>query len=383
MKKAKKALSLCMVIVLLLTSLAFSSSAKTIYDDAWFSLTYEDFLKYGHNSGIFEEEDLCFETLNGVDYIYIVYNGEATILNVRTNYIGPNETVYVFPTHLGGYPVTTLGDIKYGNIGVFAYMKLPDEEWPANPSGNYDVDPGLYYVSAIVIPEGYKYIGEYAFFYFGNTFYLPDSIEYLAECVFEMDSVIVYKPWTDLILPVSGVQKIEPATDTPYFAYGNRDYKLELTGSPSKIQLVRQNGATTTIDRSKAQITSNGENETWLVNLRVEAGEHGIRAKYGKVWDEAVAPFTVAYDEPKSDSFELTYEKGIGTFEVVTDPKIAKIQFVLDNGCTLTYTQSVSRIAEDGMRHWTVTRKIPTGTTYTLKTKLGHTWTTTDLKVTS
>ncbi|MBQ5824918.1 MAG: hypothetical protein IIW48_08935, partial [Clostridia bacterium] len=98
---------------------------------------------------------------------------------------------------------------------------------------------------------------------------------------------------------------------------------------------------------------------------------------------EAVAPFTVAYDEPKSDSFELTYEKGIGTFEVVTDPKIAKIQFVLDNGCTLTYMQSVSRIAEDGMRHWTVTRKIPAGTTYTLKTKLGHTWTTTDLKVTS
>ena len=74
MKKVKKALSFCMVMVLLLTSLAFSSSAKTIYDDAWFSLTYEDFLKYGHNSGIFEEEDLCYETLNGVDYIYIVDN---------------------------------------------------------------------------------------------------------------------------------------------------------------------------------------------------------------------------------------------------------------------------------------------------------------------
>ncbi len=383
MRKARKALSLCMAIVLLLTSLAFSSSAKTIYDDAWFSLTYEDFLEYGHNSGIFEEEDLCFETLNGVDYIYIVDNGEATILNVRTNYIGPNETVYVFPTHLGGYPVTTLGDIKYENIGVFAYMKLPNEEWPANPSGNYDVDPGLYYVSAIVIPEGYKYIGGYSFACFDNTFYLPDSIEYLGDCVFEMDSVIVYKPWTDLNLPVSGVRKIEPATDTPYFSYGNRDYKLELTGSPSKIQVVRKNGATTTIDRSKAQITSNGETETWVVNMRVEAGEHSIRAKYGKVWDEVSVPFTVTYDTPKARSFDITYEKGVATFEVVTDPKIAKIQFVLDNGNTLTYTQSISYIGEDGLRHWTVMRKASAGTNYTLKTKLGYTWTTTDFKATT
>ena len=57
--------------------------------------------------------------------------------------------------------------------------------------------------------------------------------------------------------PVSGVKEIKPATDAPYFAYGNRDYKLELTGSPSKIQLIRENGTTTTIDRSKATITSN------------------------------------------------------------------------------------------------------------------------------
>ncbi len=179
--------------------------------------------------------------------------------------------------------------------------------------------------------------------------------------------------------PVSGVKEIEPATDTPYFAYGNRDYKLELTGSPSKIQLIRENGATTTIDRSKAQITSNGEKEIWVVTMRVAEGEHSIRAKYGKVWDEVSVPFAVTYDTPKADSFELTYENGMGTFEVVTDPQITKVQFLLGNGCTLTYTQSISSIGEDGMRHWTVTRKIPAGMTYTLKTKLGYTWTTTDL----
>ncbi|MBR3803440.1 MAG: hypothetical protein IKK37_08370, partial [Clostridia bacterium] len=183
--------------------------------------------------------------------------------------------------------------------------------------------------------------------------------------------------------PVSGVKEIKPATDAPYFAYGNRDYKLELTGSPSKIQLIRENGTTTTIDRSKAQITSNGETETWVVNMRVGEGEHAVRAKYGKVWDEAKVPFTVTYDTPKAHSFDITYENGIGTFEVVTDPQIAKVQFLLDSGSTLTYSQSYSHIAEDGMRHWTVIRKIPADTNYTLKTKLGYTWTTTDLKVTS
>ena len=181
--------------------------------------------------------------------------------------------------------------------------------------------------------------------------------------------------------PVSGINEIKPATDTPYFAYGNRDYKLELTGSPSKIQVVRKNGTTTTIDRSKAQITSNGETETWIVNMRVEAGEHSIRAKYGKVWDEKSVPFTVTYDTPKAYSFDLTYENGIGTFDIVTDPQIAKIQLVLDNGATLTYSQSYSYIGEDGLRHWTVTRKASVGTNYTLKTKLGYTWTATELIV--
>ncbi|MBQ3499182.1 MAG: Ig-like domain-containing protein, partial [Clostridia bacterium] len=56
--------------------------------------------------------------------------------------------------------------------------------------------------------------------------------------------------------PEPGVNGIEPATDTPYVTYGNRDYKINVTGSPSKIQVVRDNGGTTTIDRRKAQVTS-------------------------------------------------------------------------------------------------------------------------------
>ncbi len=186
--------------------------------------------------------------------------------------------------------------------------------------------------------------------------------------------------------PVPGVNEIKPATDTPYYSYGNRDYILDVTGSPSKIQVVRDNGGTTTIDRRRAKVTSNGETETWVVNMRVEAGTHNIRAKYGNKWEERLTPFTVTYDippTPKAYSFDLGYKNGIGTFEVVTDPQIIKVQFVLDNGCTLTYSQSYSYVAEDGLRHWVITRKIPANTNYTLKTKLGYTWTTTDLTVTS
>ena len=183
--------------------------------------------------------------------------------------------------------------------------------------------------------------------------------------------------------PEPGVNGIEPATDTTYVSYGNRDYKVNVTGSPSKIQVVRDNGGTTTIDRRKATVTSNGDTETWIVNMRVEAGTHNIRAKYGKVWDDKLTPFTVKYDLPGAYSFDLTYENGIGNFNVVTDPEVIKIQFALSNGCTLTYSQTNSYIGEDGLRHWEISRKLPSDTQYTLKTKYGYTWTTTELAVTT
>ncbi len=181
--------------------------------------------------------------------------------------------------------------------------------------------------------------------------------------------------------PEPGVNGIEPATDTPYVTYGNRDYKVNVTGSPSKIQVVRDNGGTTTIDRRKATVTSNGDTETWIVNMRVEAGTHNIRAKYGNVWDKKLTPFTVEYDLPGAYSFDLTYENGIGNFNVVTDPEVIKIQFALDNGCTLTYSQTNSYIGEDGLRHWEISRKIPTDRIYTLRTKYGYTWTDTNFEV--
>ena len=220
----------------------------------------------------------------------------------------------------------------------------------------------------------------------GKEMYSPVSVAPDAESiellVVEKDEVthIVNENGTETVAE-PGVNSIEPASDKPYVEYGNRDYKINVSGSPSKIQVVRDNGGTTTIDRRKAQVVTNGYTETWIVNMRVEAGTHNIRAKYGKVWADKLTPFTVEYDLPGAYSLDLTYENRIGTFEVVTDPEVIKVQLALDNGCTLTYSQVYSHIGEDGLRHWTMTRKIPADIKYTLKTKYGYTWTTTEFTV--
>jgi len=576
MKKVKKALSLCMAIVLILASSYVSSYAAE--GDYGFWCTLEESLIWG----LFSDR-LLYDTVNGAEYIYIVEDGEATILNVQINYWGPEKISFTFPETLGGYPVTKIGygiDDDYG-IAIFEYIEYGDDFVSENPKDWAETDPSLYYVSEIIIPEGYKYIENSAFYLVGtDKFSFPKSLReingkpfeslythvdengykytVLPECKYSVGTDIVidtlyrnkglyfpsrlgsewlldklysgelYIPsnyssdtvrnifflntynerthqmewqgdedkgygegttihcapdseflqvfneitwlnyytviadvtpaeyiefpedtvnirvgdvvdleaktyptdaiWTACDYTVSdpsivqiddysgritalkegtvtvtakhcergfvdtctvnvttkpepGVNEIKPATDTPYITYGNRDYKIDVTGSPSKIQVVRNNGCTTTIDRSKATITSNGETETWVVNMRVEAGTHNIRAKYGKVWDDKLTPFTVTYDTPKAYSFDLNYENGIGTFEVVTDPQVAKVQLALDNGSTLTYNQAYSIIGEDGLRHWTMTRKIQTDRTFTLRTKYGHTWTTTDFEV--
>ena len=594
MKKVFRIVSIAMVLVILSSGMSVSASSEELV-----SITGAKYIKYGdfydHTAEWFFGEDrmsvsvldeVRLETIGDTDYIYMVEDGKAYLVNVHFNVRGTQNRTLILPEKLGGYPVVAIGHpnylfevfwyITYGeNFDEFSNYYSWVKDWLP-----HDYDPELRYVNKIIIPEGYKYIYEYALTGYAGSFEFPKSLKlienylYMDEYITGVDSFLgentfiepdcefgkkfyaafhcdnficqsrfpgylfvssdpdsigatvftsipriicvpynvtaeqseyalfkskvsnkllgntviycsedsptyaviqankelgEYQVVTDIPKaeyiefpeetvnvcvgdvvgleaktypaeavwtacdytvsdpsivqiddysgritalkegtvtvtakhcergfvdtctvkvttepePVSGVKEIKPATDAPYFAYGNRDYKLELTGSPSKIQLIRENGTTTTIDRSKATITSNGDTETWVVNMRVGEGNHSIRAKYGKVWDEAKIPFTVTYDTPKAHSFDITYKNGIGTFEVVTDPQIAKVQFLLDSGSTLTYSQSYSHIAEDGMRHWTVIRKIPADTNYTLKTKLGYTWTTTDLKVTS
>ncbi len=561
---------------LMMVSLTLSSGA-TAADEFFGDLG--NYLSYAG----FSTDELYYEMVNGSEYVYIVENGEATILNIQVNYSGPEKKPFVLPTELGGYPVTTIGSSdRERTVEVLIYYAYGSD----SDDVMTEYDPSLRYVSEIVIPEGYKYIKDRALANFscgkvsfpksirqiyGQAFeelytHVDDNnVKYtvLPECEYVYDNyfasvgVFVYRPvyfpsrktssdsdemllqklyqgeiylpsnfnseiirdvlfiygpnpnnedervwqgdenesygknttihcspdseflevfneitcrnyytivtdvtpaeyiafpsetvnvnvgevmdleaktypdeaiWTACDYTVSdpsivkideysgritalkegtvtvtathcergyvdtctvnvttkpapGVNGIEPATDTPYVTYGNRDYKINVTGSPSKIQVVRDNGGTTTIDRRKAQVTSNGDTETWIVNMRVEAGTHNIRAKYGKVWDDKLTPFTVKYDLPGAYSFDLTYENGIGNFNVVTDPEVIKIQFALDNGCTLTYSQTKSYIGEDGLRHWEILRKIPSDTIFTLRTKYGYTWTDTNFEV--
>ncbi len=573
MKRTKKALSLVMILILMFVSYVLPSNAAAgDYDfcnDLEGQLTFQGF----------SMDELRYDTVNGSEYVFIVENGEATILNVQINYWGPEKIPFVFPEKLGGYPVTTIGcdDRKY-SVEVFLYLKYGDDFVSENHKGWAEYDPSLLYISEVIIPEGYKYIKDEAFFGvtekitfprslrsvtgrafdylythinennekclvlpecsvslkaleysiacgghnkfvtlpsrvdssrlvdcirgYNNSIYFPSNYEYNSilncfyyfeaaagdsgeiwpisgtnmtlHCAPDSEFLQVFEDYklpsgltivTDVIpaeyiafpsdvvnvnvgevmdleaktypaeaiwtacdytvsdpsivkideysgritalkegtvtvtathcergyvdtctvnvttKPAPGVNGIEPATDTPYVTYGNRDYKVNVTGSPSKIQVVRDNGGTTTIDRRKATVTSNGDTETWIVNMRVEAGTHNIRAKYGTVWDDKLTPFTVKYDLPGAYSFDLTYENGIGNFNVVTDPEITKIQFALDNGCTLTYSQTNSYIGEDGLRHWEISRKIPSDTIYTLRTKYGYTWTDTNFEV--
>ncbi len=577
MKKLNKIMSLFLIVVLIFSSSVICSFAESAEDvDA----RLHSVKGYLIDICGYDEAELLYETIDNVDYIYTISNGEASIVNIHNQYRGEYKIIFTLPLKLGNYPVTAVGD-EEKEPQVFWYINYGEEiEYDFGYYPEYD--PASKRYSKVVVPEGYKNIYTQSMYCFTvGCFDLPKSLRYVGlnafgefytgindltgkretvipECSFSLDSAetiwgyeyivfpsrfeglfhynsmspdglgtvpgwnmyipsnvsynyafsVFYKsqmmadgkyknterpiysgatfhcapdsPWlqifedmgghstatiitdvtpaeyiafpsdtvnvgvgevmdleaktypTDAIWtacdytvsdpsivkideysgritalkegtvtvtathcergyvdtctvnvttkPEPGVNGIEPATDTPYVTYGNRDYKVNVTGSPSKIQVVRDNGGTTTIDRRKATVTSNGDTETWIVNMRVEAGTHNIRAKYGKVWDDKLTPFTVKYDLPGAYSFDLTYENGIGNFDVVTDPEVIKIQFALDNGCTLTYSQVNSYIGEDGLRHWEISRKIPTDRIFTLRTKYGYTWTDTNFE---
>ena len=205
MKKIKKFLSLCLAMILIFTSSIIHSSAETVYDEyrPWDS--WEAFIGVIENHG-YTEDEVKHETINGSRFVYVVDNGEAIILNVRTNYTGPNKSLFFLPTHLGGYPITTLES----DWEIFKYCEYPDDKAPNDEAYIAEVDPGLKYVSGIVIPEGYKYIGQWVFALVGPnmTFYLPDNIV-IHQSFAEPDAIIVRKPY-------NMIYSVEPATDTPY-----------------------------------------------------------------------------------------------------------------------------------------------------------------------
>ena len=175
---------------------------------------------------------------------------------------------------------------------------------------------------------------------------------------------------------------VEPVSDIAYCAYGNREYKVTVAGSPDKIQFIRYTGTTSTYVRSQAEIIDNGDGtETWIVTARLNKGAYTLATKYGRVWNKNGAEFEIVFDTPSCRSFTSEKTGNITTFTVVTDPQVTKIQFITQSGGTLTYSQGSSYIGEDGLRYWIVSRKITKPGTIGLRTKYGSIWTTTDFTV--
>ena len=172
---------------------------------------------------------------------------------------------------------------------------------------------------------------------------------------------------------------VTPVSDVAYCSYGNREYAVTVTGSPDKIQFIRSDGGTSTHNRSAAQITDNGDGtETWVLTARLNKGTYTVAAKYGRVWNKNGTEFEIVFATPSCRNFTSETVNGVTTFKVVTDPQVTKIQFIMPKGSTMTYTTANSYIGEDGLRYWTVSRKLSAHGTYGLKIKYGYTWLSTD-----
>ena len=176
---------------------------------------------------------------------------------------------------------------------------------------------------------------------------------------------------------------VEPVSDIAYCAREKREYKITVAENADKVQFIRDSGSTTTFVRSQAaEIINNGDGtETWILAVSLNKGKYTLATKYGKVWNKNGIEFEIVFDTPKCRSFASEKVGNLTTFTVVTDPQVAKIQLITQSGNTLTYTQSNSYIGEDGLRYWTVVRKITKPGTIGLRTKYGYTWTTTDFTI--
>ncbi len=176
---------------------------------------------------------------------------------------------------------------------------------------------------------------------------------------------------------------VEPVSDIAYCKREKREYKITVAENADKIQFIRESGSTTTFVRSQAaEIINNGDGtETWILAVSLNKGKYTLATKYGKVWNKNGIEFEIVFDTPKCRSFASEKVGNLTTFTVVTDPQVAKVQLITQSGNTLTYTQSNSYIGEDGLRYWTVVRKITKPGTIGLRTKYGYTWTTTDFTI--
>lgn len=118
-----------------------------------------------------EPEETIIDNKSYIEYKIV--DGEATIVGFHTSV----TRTLIIPDTLGGYPVTAIGE--------FAFSEHSDvgSAWnsPVNTSTTYSF-------KKIVVPEGVKTIGRYAFsaniMSFLEEIVLPESLEYIGYCAF-------------------------------------------------------------------------------------------------------------------------------------------------------------------------------------------------------
>ena len=104
MRLFKRSISIFLAAVFLFSLANFNAVAEEI--DRWEDERLMHSAEYYFRK---IEEPLCFENVNGSDFIYIVRDNEAVLLSFKTNFKGPEMSVFTLPTVLGGYPVTAIG----------------------------------------------------------------------------------------------------------------------------------------------------------------------------------------------------------------------------------------------------------------------------------
>ncbi|MBR3802948.1 MAG: Ig domain-containing protein, partial [Clostridia bacterium] len=151
-------------------------------------------------------EKLKIESVDGVDYIYIIENNEAYILNVHfaTENRGIKNRTLVLPDVLGGCNVVAL---SYPNniFSIFWYISYGETledfgyHYPYIRDDYPDYDPEIFeygFVNKLVLPKGCKYIYEDALEGYGGSFEFSKSLrfienyEYIGEYISGVDSFL-------------------------------------------------------------------------------------------------------------------------------------------------------------------------------------------------